>query len=663
MGRQELERLLADVRRVRIGIVGDFCLDAYWELDPSLSEPSIETGLATRSVRAQRYSPGGAGNVAANLVSLGVGAVRAFGVLGDDPFGREMLRIFAAARIDAAGMQVQAAGWSTAVYVKPVEAGTESNRIDFGNANALDPVVYGRLLASLRAALPSLDLVVVNQQLVHGVHTQEFRRDLEALIAESSRTARPVPFLVDSRAFSDSYTGAMRKINDREALRLCGREWEDDEPVPLEDARRAAAELAARWGTTLFITRGARGILVQEAGEAHVVPGLQVLGLVDTVGAGDSALAGIAAALAAGRDAREAAEVGNFAAGVTVQKLFTTGTATPAEVLAIGSDPDYVFAPELAADTRRARFHGGTEIEVVTAAPAGRRITHAIFDNDGTVSTLREGWERIMEPMMVRAILGDGWQTAEERIYRTVQERVHDYIDKTTGIQTLVQMTGLAEMVKEFGLVPADRVLDAKGYKAIYNTELLALVRTRLGKLERGEVTVEEYTLKGSLPFLSALDRAGVELHLASGTDQPDVEAEAAALGFAGFFKGRIHGSIGDVNHEAKRVVLERILANIGTRGLAGLVTFGDGPVELRETRRRGGYCVGVASDEVRRFGLNRIKRARLIRAGADLVVPDFTQRGELLALIGVAADIPRAAAPVSATLGRPCPGVRGGVA
>ena len=164
------------------------------------------------------------------------------------------------------------------------------------------------------------------------------------------------------------------------------------------------------------------------------------------------------------------------------------------------------------------------------------------------------------------------------------------------------------------------------------------MVRARLAKLERGEVAVEDYTLKGSLRFLAALDRAGVELHLASGTDQEDVEAEARSLGFAGFFKGRIHGAVGDVKHEAKRVVLERILAGIGQRGVTGLVTFGDGPVEMRETRRRGGYCVGVASDEVLRFGLNPSKRARLIRAGADLVVPDFSQAGELLRLLGVPA-------------------------
>jgi hypothetical protein len=59
--------------------------------------------------------------------------------------------------------------------------------------------------------------------------------------------------------------------------------------------------------------------------------------------------------------------------------------------------------------------------------------------------------------------------------------------------------------------------------------------------------------------------------------------------------------------------------------------TFGDGPVEMRETERRGGLCIGVASDELRRFGLNLSKRKRLIRAGADLIIPDFSQLDALL--------------------------------
>ena len=121
---------------------------------------------------------------------------------------------------------------------------------------------------------------------------------------------------------------------------------------------------------------------------------------------------------------------------------------------------------------------------------------------------------------------------------------------------------------------------------------------------------------------------------LASGTDQDDVVAEASAMGYAELFTGGIYGSIGDVHHDAKRVVLDRILRDLGPDGMAGLVTFGDGPVEMRESRKRGGYAVGVASDEIRRFGMNPAKRSRLIRAGADLVIPDFSQLDPLLQML-----------------------------
>ncbi|MGA2480804.1 MAG: HAD family hydrolase [Spirochaetia bacterium] len=193
-------------------------------------------------------------------------------------------------------------------------------------------------------------------------------------------------------------------------------------------------------------------------------------------------------------------------------------------------------------------------------------------------------------------------------------------------------------MVREFGVVPAAQVKDAEGYKALYNTELLVLVSRRLAKLERGELCVDDYTLKGALPMLKALHAAGVKLHLASGTDEVDVISEAKALGYAALFEGRIHGAVGDVGIEAKKVVVERILAEIGVGGAGSVVTFGDGPVEMRETKRRGGYTVGVASDELRRFGLNERKRTRVIRAGADLVVPDFSQWKTLLGLLGVRA-------------------------
>lgn len=178
-------------------------------------------------------------------------------------------------------------------------------------------------------------------------------------------------------------------------------------------------------------------------------------------------------------------------------------------------------------------------------------------------------------------------------------------------------------------------------YKAVYNGELKALVGRRLSKLDRGELAIGDFTVKGAVPFLRALKKAGLRLYLASGTDEADVQQEAERLGYAEVFDGGIFGSIGQVAQDAKKMVIERILRDIGSeRGQ--LIAFGDGPVEVRETVRRGSYAVGVASDEVRRFGLNLEKRARLIRSGAHVVVPDFSQWESLWTLLRLAKPEPR---------------------
>jgi hypothetical protein len=125
-----------------------------------------------------------------------------------------------------------------------------------------------------------------------------------------------------------------------------------------------------------------------------------------------------------------------------------------------------------------------------------------------------------------------------------------------------------------------------------------------------------------------------VVLYLASGTDREDVDREAGILGYRSLFGDRIYGAVGDVSFEAKRIVLERILADIGDETREKILTFGDGPVEIRETHKKGGYTVGVASDEIRRYGLSIAKRTRLIEAGADLIVPDYSQMDQLLELL-----------------------------
>jgi sugar/nucleoside kinase (ribokinase family)/phosphoglycolate phosphatase-like HAD superfamily hydrolase len=561
--------------------------------------------------------------------------VAVFGVLGDDPFGWQMLRLFEQEAVDVRSLLVQREGWQTPTYTKPYEGERESSRIDYGNFNDLAPETAHTLLSALEERIGELDVLIINQQLEHGLHTPRFRDELTTLLARHLS----VPAITDSRSYSDEFHGTMRKLNEREGARLCGPGVSRSSGIELAGARRIAEELYRRWNRPVFLTRGEYGCLVQEEEGGHEIPGLAILGPTDPVGAGDSMLAGIAAALACGEDPQGAAELGNFAAGVTVQKLRVTGTATPAEVLAIGSSPDYRYEPELALQPLRARYQKGTEIELV-APPARRpRLQHAVFDHDGTISTLRQGWHEVMEPVMIRSILGEHPEQAEEPLYRRVAERVRDYIDRTTGIQTLAQMKGLISMVREFGLVPEKRALDEHGYKAIYNRELMERVNDRLARLQRGELGVDDFTIKGAVRFLEELARRGVRLYLASGTDQQDVEQEAAALGYAGLFQGHIYGARGDLNHEPKRVVLERILAEIGEKAIGQVVTFGDGPVELRETRKRGGLAVGVASNEMRRYGLDLHKRARLIQAGAHLVVPDFSQGGHLLRYLGFGSE------------------------
>ncbi len=627
MEQAELKNLLNKIHRSRIGIVGDFCLDVYLLLEPAASESSLETGLSTRPVRTQRYSLGAAGNVASNLQAMGTGTLRAFGVIGEDPFGREMSQLLIAKGVDITGLLVQREQWDTHVYMKPYEREQEQHRFDFGDFNDLHASTSALLLEAITAALPSLDLVIVNQQVRHGIHTKEFREALRALVLSQPGKL----FIADSRHFADDYAGCVRKINTLEASRLVGRDPTATDAAEIEDL---AQSLFRRWAKPVFLTRGENGCTVCDATGCTEVPGLLILSPVDPVGAGDSMLAGIAAALAAGAEPLQAAELGSLVAGVTVQKLMQTGTATAEEILKIGADPDRRYRPDLAHQFRKAVYHPKTEIEIVSSLPQRRSFTHVIFDHDGTISTLRQGWELIMEPMMVHAILGASEREADEALHAHVVASVRDYIDKTTGMQTLAQMKGLVNLVRRFRCVPESEVLDEFGYKKMYNRELSALVNRRIQKLERGELSVSDCTIKNAVEFLNHLHHEGAVLYLASGTDREDLELEADILGYRSLFGDRIYGAVGDVSFEAKRIVLEKILADIGNKIQEKVLTFGDGPVEIRETHKKGGYTIGVASDEVRRYGLNIAKRTRLIEAGADLIVADYSQMEQLLEIL-----------------------------
>lgn len=627
-----LKEVLEKIKSVKIAIVGDYCLDAYWFVDESKSEISIETGKPTEPVRRQKYSLGGAGNVANNLAALKIKEIKVFGVIGKDPFGAEMISIMNQTGINTKNMLIQDKEWATHVYIKPHVGENEQSRIDFGNFNNLSDETADSLIQNLQKETYETDLIIINQQVLSGIHTEYFRQKLVEVINLFPEKI----FIADSRNYTDNYRGAYRKMNDTEAARLCEIHKEPGEIVSYQEVIYAAEQLYERYRQPLFITRGSRGSVVTDDKGISEIGGLMIISRTDTVGAGDSYLAGASAALAAGYSLETAGEMGTFTAGVTVQKLFQTGTASPEEIFSIGSDADYIYHPELSEDIRHAVYHEKSEIEIITKWPADIRIKYAIFDNDGTISTLREGWEQIMAPMMIRAVLGEKYHEADESLYFKVKSAVYELIDKTTGIQTLKQMKILLGLIREFGFVPEDQMLDESGYKEIYNNDLMEMVRKREEKLINGELSIEDFTIKNSIPFLKMLYDKGIRLYLTSGTDEADVKHEAGVLGYDSLFEGRIFGATGDINADSKKMVLDSILDSIGDNEAASIVTFGDGPVEIRETHKRGGTTAGVASNELRRFGLNQGKRTRLIKAGADIIVPDFSQPEKLLGMLNI---------------------------
>ncbi len=622
LGRAEIASNLDKLSMASVAVIGDFCLDVYWTIDPSASEASVETGLQTQPVRQQRCSPGGAGNVVANLIALGAHRIYPVGVLGDDPFGRELRRLMEHPTVDTRGLLSQRENWATHSYVKPYVDSRELNRIDHGNFNRLSSDTQREFFERLEEIVDKVSVVLINHQVIGSIHDSEpFRAALRAVIERHPS----VCFIVDSRQYHDAYAPALHKLNEAEVMRSCGVPLESGDIVSAEELAVRAGELFERWKSPLVVTRGDRGCFVYSSEIVWRIFGVQLPGRIDPVGAGDTFVATLAAIISSGVNLAAAAFVANLAAAVTAQKLFQTGTASPEEILTLGTNADFSYNPELGESPHRARYLEGTEIEIITEAPPALNVRHAIFDHDGTISTLREGWEQIMEPMMIKAVLGPQLETAEEALFHRAQHRVREFIERTTGIQTIAQMHGLVDLVREFGFVPDGQILTPADYKAIYNKELQALVDRRLAKLDRGELEIGDFTLKGAVPFLHALKKAGVRLYLASGTDEADVKIEAQRLGYADLFDGGIYGSIGRITKDAKRMVIERILQEIDG-AFEQLIAFGDGPVEIRETNRKGSYAVGIASDEKRRFGLNLEKRPRLVRAGAHAIIPDFSQ-------------------------------------
>ena len=271
-------------------------------------------------------------------------------------------------------------------------------------------------------------------------------------------------------------------------------------------------------------------------------------------------------------------------------------------------------------------FLEGTGVEVAGSLPRREPPRHVLFDFDGTLSLIREGWPEVMVPMMVEILQGTGTDESPQ----TLHDLALEFVMQLNGKQTIYQMIRLADEVKARGGVAEEPVV----YKQMYHDRLMKRIAGRRAALVSGEAQPAEMLVPDSLKILEALRERGAQLYVASGTDEDYVVEEARLLGLDKFFGPRIYGARDDFKAFSKAMVIQRILSENNVDG-GSLLGFGDGYVEVQNIKEAGGVAIGVASDEAGRSGKpDPWKRDRLIGVGADFIIPDYRDYRTLLAYL-----------------------------
>ena len=318
MNAARLVRLVARLGRGRVAVAGDLVSDEF--IYGQIERVSREAPVLILGYDSTEVIPGGAGNAAANVASLG-GQVEVVGVVGRDAAGSDLLDVLRQhAGVDGV---LRAPGYVTPVKTRILAGGVHSAkqqvvRID-RKPGAISPAIARRIERTLADVLRRVDVLVISDY-GSGLVTPDLWR--RAMAAAGRR--RPPRVLVDSRYDLGRFTGITACTpNESEVEALLGIRINDNRAV-LEQAGRAL--LARLDAEAVLITRGSRGMALFQPGAATVH--LPIVGsdqVTDVTGAGDTVIATFALALSVGASFLEAAHLANYAGGIVVMKR---GTAT-----------------------------------------------------------------------------------------------------------------------------------------------------------------------------------------------------------------------------------------------------------------------------------------------------------------------------------------------
>lgn len=328
--KEQVLEILNRIKKVKICVVGDVCLDIYWHADMKRSRLSKETPHYPLPVIKETYSPGGCGNVMNNVYALQVEQLIPVSAIGDDWRGYLLKKCFGEIGIPTEQLLNRSSG-ITPTYCKPMRMGIsdtvyEDPRLDFENFEALSAQDEEKLATALEEAAKTVDIIAVADQFTKGVITPRIRKLL-------SEIALRVPVVVDSREHAVEYTGVIVKPNELEAAQALSMDLTDQNPGVAE-YMDIAKKLQQKNQSPVAVTIGSLGAIWCDGTKCVLAPTVKAEPPVDIVGAGDTFLSAFCCALAACKDGAKALAFANLASGVTVKKIGTTGTASPEEILA-----------------------------------------------------------------------------------------------------------------------------------------------------------------------------------------------------------------------------------------------------------------------------------------------------------------------------------------
>lgn len=318
---------MADITRgfagKRILIVGDLMLDQF--LWGTVTRISPEAPVPVVRLERESHHPGGAGNVARNVVALGGRAVPV-GTRGDDRDGDLLEGFFRDSGIATEGI-VLSRGRSTTVKTRVIAHHQQVVRVDREVDDPLDSATTTALRdRALRLIDGAAALVISDYE--KGCLSAEL---LGAILPEAARRSLPVVIDPKIRLFPHYRPATVVTPNAREAMAVAGSTARTD--AEMEAIGRALlAKLGNPW---LLITRGERGMLLLENGGPAVTIPSAAREVFDVTGAGDTVVATLALGLAGGASMPEAAAIANAAAGVVVGKVGTSEVSIE-ELLGVG---------------------------------------------------------------------------------------------------------------------------------------------------------------------------------------------------------------------------------------------------------------------------------------------------------------------------------------